>query len=178
MPAKPAPVADSFPGRELGQDRTTIAFEGATEARDIAATMIAQGSRQALLFSRDLEPLLYNNLIFERGLLQLLRNNPHSYCQLLVQDAEDLFKTDHRLVAINQQLSSYMQIRVVPNELVSVLENFLVVDNSGYVKRPNSAVYQGIACFNDPATVRDLSRTFLQWWEQSSPLAGSRRLNL
>ena len=178
MPADTPPDADRGATHQLGQDRDAIAFDGATEARDIATAMIAQGTRQALLFSRDLEPLLYNNREFETGLLQLLRANPHSHCQVLVQNAEDLFNVDHRLLAINQQLSSYMQIRLVPDEARDVMENFIVVDNSGYLKRPNSGVYQGIASFNDPATVRELSHSFLHWWEQSSPLQGSRRLNI
>lgn len=165
-------------GRQLGQHRDNIAFETATEARDIAIAMIAQGTRQAQLFSRDLEPLLYNSREFEVGLLQLLRANPHSHCQVLVQDAEDLFSIDHRLVAINQNLSSYMQIRLAPIEARELMENFMLVDHGGYLKRPNSAIYQGIASFNDPAAVRDLRRSFQQWWEQSGPLPGARRLNL
>lgn len=164
--------------RRLGQDRDVIEFEGAAEARDIIVSMVAQGGRQAQIFSRDLEPLLYNNRAFEDGLLHLLRSNPSSHCQLLVQNDEDLFRTDHRLLAVNQQLSSYMQMRLVPKEARDVMQNFILIDNSGYLKRPNSAVYQGIANFNDPATVRDLSHAFKQWWEQSSPLVGSRRLNI
>ena len=171
------PTADQA-NHQLSQDRATIAFDTATEARELAISMIAQGSRQALLFSRALEPLLYNNREFEVGLLQLLRGNPHSHCQVLVQNPEDLFSTDHRLLAVNQNLSSYMQIRLAPDEARDVMENFLLVDDSGYLKRPDSAAHQGIASFHDPSTVRELSYSFRQWWEQSSPLQGARRLHI
>ena len=172
------PPGEQTSSRILGEDRATIAFDTATEARELAISMIAQGSRQALLFSRDLDPLLYNNREFEVGLLQLLRSNPHSHCQVLVQNPEDLFSTDHRLLAVNQNLSSYMQIRRVPDEARDLMENFLLVDDSGYLKRPNSTVYQGVASFHDPATVRELRHSFHQWWEQASPLQGVRRLHI
>jgi len=172
------PAPEDAPAHKLGEDRDAIRFDGAAEARELASSMIAQGSRRALLFSRDLDPLLYNNREFETGLLQLLRANPNSHCQVLVQNAEDLFRTDHRLMAVNQQLSSHMQIRLAPIEAHDIMENFLLIDGSGYLQRPNSSVYQGIASFNDPGRVRDLSHNFQQWWDQSSPLTGSRRLHI
>ena len=164
--------------QQADQRREPIAFAGANEARELISRMINQGSRRALLFSRDLEPLLYNNREFEDGLVKLLRSSPRSYCHVLVQNAEDLFKHDHRLMAVNQRLSSYMEIRLVADEARDVMENFIVVDHGAYLQRPNSAVYQGVANFDDPARVRELSHAFLQWWEQSGPLPGSRRLNI
>ena len=178
MPADTPANTDQNATRQLGQDRDAIAFNGAEAARDIVNAMIAQGSRQVQLFSHDLEPLLYNTREFENGLVKLLRSNPRASCQVLVQNAEDLFKTDHRLLSVNQQLSSFMQMRLAPIEAHDVMENFILIDSVGYLKRPNSAVYQGIASFNDPPAVRELSHSFRQWWEQSSPLAGSQRLNI
>lgn len=177
MENQPRPDPEA-PSHILGEHRDAIRFDGAAEARELASSMVAQGNRRVLLFSRDLEPLLYNNREFEAGLLQLLRANPNSHCQVLVQNAEDLFHTDHRLMAVNQQLSSYMQIRLAPIEAHDIMENFLLIDGSGYLHRPNSSVYQGIASFNDPSQVRDLSHSFQQWWDQSSPLTGSRRLHI
>jgi len=162
----------------LGKSRDTISFDSPTEARKIATRMIAQGLRHASMFTRCLDPLLYNNREFEVGLLQLLRSSPHSHCQVLVQDAEDLFRVDHRLVAVNQNLSSYMQIRQAPDEAIDVLQNFLVIDHSGYLQRPNSSAYQGVVSFHDPSRVRELSYLFRKWWEQSSPLDGARRLHI
>jgi len=160
------------------REHSLITFETATEARAIASDMVARGTRKARIFTRDLEPLLYNNREFETGLMHLLRSNPHSHCQVLIQDSGDLFSIDHRLLAVNQRLSSYMEVRQVPEEAADELRNFLLVDGGSYLLRPNSGSYHGVASLDDPSTVRDLDRSFRQWWEQSSPLSGSRRLHI
>lgn len=164
----------SFP--LLGHDRGSILFNSAGQARDLASAMVAQGSRSALLFTRMLDPLLYNNSVFAEGLLQLLRANPRSYCQVLVQDAENFAAQDSRLIAVAQTLSSYMQLRIVPEEAKKELQAFLVVDGLAYVRRPNSAIYEGEACFYSPREARDLSYLFDQWWQQGSELGAARRL--
>ena len=162
----------------LGQDREVIVFDTPTQARALAAAMVAQGRRSALLFTRTLDPLLYDTAAFATGLSQLVRSFPQSYCQVLLQDPEGFAAQDHRLVSLAQALSSFIQLRVAPQEARDELQAFLTVDGLGYLRRPNSAVYEGNASFNDPREVRELEHRFGQWWEQGSDLIAARRLHI
>ena len=162
----------------LGRDRDVIIFDTPTQARDLAAAMVVQGRRFALLFTRSLDPLLYDNPAFVSGLSQLLRSNPRSYCRVLLQDAEGFAAQDHRLISLAQTLSSYIQLRVVPKEAQDELQSFLIVDGLAYLRRPNSAVYEGNAGFNNPREVREMGHRFGQWWEQGSELVEARRLHI
>lgn len=162
----------------LGRDRDAIGFDTQAQARGLAAAMVGQGRRFALLFTRTLDPLLYDNPAFVSGLSQLLRSNPRSYCRVLLQDPEGFAAQDHRLITLAQTLSSYIRLRVVPEEARDELQAFLIVDGLGYLRRPNSAVYEGNASFNDPREARELGHLFEQWWEQGSELVGARRLHI
>ena len=162
----------------LGRDRDAIVFDTPTQARDLAAAMVGQGRRFALLFTRTLDPLLYDSPAFVSGLSQLVRAYPQSYCQVLLQDPEGFAAQDHRLTTLAQTLSSYIQLRVVPEEARDELQAFLIVDGLGYLRRPNSAVYEGNAGFNNPREVREMGHRFGQWWEQGSELVEARRLHI
>jgi len=162
----------------LGRDRDVIVFDTPTAARDLAAAMVVQGCRSALLFTRTLDPLLYDNPAFVSGLSQLVRAFPRSYCQVLLQDPEGFAAQDHRLVSLAQTLSSFIQLRVAPEEARDELQAFLIIDGRGYLRRPNSAIYEGNASFNDPHEVRELEHLFGRWWEQGGELVGARRLHI
>jgi hypothetical protein len=170
------PTASDSP--VLAGDRDVIVFDTPTEARDLAAAMVAQGCRSALLFTRRLDPLLYDNPAFVSGLSQLVRAYPRSHCRVLLQDPEGFAAQDHRLITLSQTLSSFIQLRVVPEEARDELQAFLIIDGRGYLRRPNSAIYEGNASFNDPREARELGHLFEQWWEQSSELVGARRLHI
>lgn len=162
----------------LGQDRDNRPFETAAQGAALASALVGQGRRYAQLFTRDLDPQLYNNAAFVDALAGLLRANPRSHAQVLVQDPENFASKDHRIVTLAQLLSSYLEIRVAPDDAQHELASFMVVDGAGYLYRPHSGLNEGEACFNGPRRARDLSREFVQWWEQGTPLTAARRLYL
>ena len=172
-----APAA-KVPTPVLGEDRETQLFDTAEAARGLVCSMVAQGRHSARLFTRDLDSLLYDNAAFAEGLSRLLRISPRSHARVLVQNPENFAAQDHRLVALSQVLSSYLELRVVPKEAKDELAAFLVIDEAGYLYRPNSALYEGDASYNDPRRVRDLGHQFEQWWQQGSALTAARRLHL
>lgn len=163
---------------KLGDSRDLIGFETAAEARALALSMVGQGARSVLLFSRQLDPALYDNLAFGEALSRLLRINPRASARLLVQQTENLASGEHRLIAVAQQLTSYVQLRLAADEACDEMQTFLVVDETGYLHRPNAAEADGVACFNNPGEARRLTRLFQGWWDQSSVLSELRRLHI
>ena len=162
----------------LGQDRDLVGFDTAGEARELALSMVSQGRRSALLFTRRLDPPLYDNLAFCDALARLLLAFPRSYAQVLVQETEDLASGDHGLLRVAQDLSSFMTIRIVPDEAVDEMQSFLVIDETAYLHRPDPIDYAGAACFNDPGESRRLSHWFKNWWEPGRAMSELRRLHI
>jgi len=166
------------PRRILGEEKTLLALSRAEEHRDIALEMAQQGRQSLCIFTWDLDPFQYDNQPFYRAAFDLARRSARSEVRILVQDSTRAVKDGHRLVDLAQRFSSKVAIHKPPQEYAQRIDAFMVIDGTGYLRRPQADRYEGAACFNDPPTARELMKFFNEVWERSHVDPQLRRLHL
>ncbi len=162
----------------LGEDETTISATIASEHRDLALSMTQQATRGILIFTRDLDPAVYDTPEFLEAASTLARRSPHSYVRILVQDSARASREGHRLVSLAQRLSSRVEIRKPPREYQEYNQAFFIADETGYIRRPLADRYEGVARFKDRLAARELALFFREVWERSHADRQLRRLHV
>lgn len=162
----------------LGETNELLSLEGVADHRAVILAMTRQAARTLHIFTRDLDPLLFDTAEFEAAALQLVRNSQYARIHILVQDSSGAMRSGHRLIALAQRLSSKIEIRKPVDEYAIINRAFFVVDETGYVSRQPAERYEGVANFNDRLAARDLVAFFNEVWERSQQDSQLRRLHL
>jgi len=154
--------------RVLGESAGALRLHDRSEIQATCASMAAQTARELRIFSRDLDPWLYDQTDFLESVRQLALRSPRSLVEILVLDTEPAIHQGHRLIELARQLTSRIQIRCPPEELQQQVKAYLIADDKGYVLRPLADVFEGVADFSAPMQVRRMRRDFHDSWERSS----------
>lgn len=85
----------------------------------------------------------------------------------LVEDEQYVMKANSRLLALARQFSSYVKLRVIPEEYIEQQEMFIVCDAGSYLHQPSVEQPKGVMSTSDRATARRLSLRFRDVWERS-----------
>ena len=164
------PQLGRTPGRMLLEDRDS--FRLASER------LVVQAARQIEIFSYDLDAPVYDQIPILDAFKSLALHSRFSRLRILLQNNERVRLQGHRLLELIRRLPSRIEIRRPHADYVDNLENFLVVDRMGYVRRPIHSRYQGEGNFNAPAEAAKLSDFFAEVWECSEPDSQLRLLHL
>jgi len=128
------------------------------------------------IFSNDLEPGLYDNEIFADRIRKLVRGNRHASVRILLIDPTHVNKYGHRLIRLAQQLTTAMEIRLPSEEYQELPMSFMLVDNSGFIFKPdckaNLAIYTPECKFRG----NKLAEFFASAWEHATPAVDTRRM--
>ncbi len=166
---------------ELEPDVTTepVALSTVEDTRLAALTLARQARRRILIFTRDLDPPLYNNLLFTTALLNLiLRSKHHAQIRILVQDPDHAVKHGHRLLDLCRRFSSFIEARRLPEEYRNHPEAFLIADETGLLHWRYADRYEGTVNYSAPRAASELARFFTNVWELSVPDPELRSLQL
>ena len=118
----------------------------ANENRD-AAIALAQQARYSLnLFSRDLDPRVFDNALFEQCISRLARTQRGADIRILVVDSSLAVSRGHRLIRLAQRLTSTVFIHNPAREHRGELATFMVVDGAG-VLHLQGTVKGGFGCW-------------------------------
>jgi hypothetical protein len=173
-PAAHAPLkADSL---RLGVDREELRLTGSDDVRTTVVALASQARRTMLLHTFDLEARIYDRLPFIEAVSALVRRHPGACFDVLVQNVDRVIKDGHRLVELARRLGSSIQLRHCAQQYRGYCSTFLLVDDAGYLYRPLSSRYEGLASFNNPAEVARLGKYFREVWEHSDSNMELRRL--
>ena len=137
-----------------------------------------QASRTLHLFTRDLDPSLFDTAPFIEATKQLALASPRSKVYILIQDPTSIVKRGHRIIELARRINSHVFLHRAADEDKDRLDNFLVVDDMGVLTRPHGDRFEGSANFYAPADARLLLKYFKEAWELSQPEAELRRLHL
>lgn len=171
-------ITDPFDSRRLGEDGGALHVEVLAQNRLAALRLIEQARHTVHIYTRDLEPPLYNDPAIERALSALARRGRQSLVQIIVQDSTRAARQGHRLITLAQRLSSYVQIRNPGRDHMDYNGAFLVADGAGLLRRNLADRYEGFADFNDRLAARELLRYFREVWNHGRPDPQLRRLHL
>ncbi|MET0050946.1 MAG: GNAT family N-acetyltransferase [Candidatus Thiodiazotropha sp.] len=140
--------------------------------------LIRQARRTLCVLSLDLDPLVYEQPVCLDAIKQLALRSRYSQIRILLQDNRRVVQQGHRLVDLAQRLTSAIEIRKPADEHIDVEENFLFVDNCGYLHRPRRDNLIATACYNDRVRVKRMAELFDEIWANAVPDRELSRLHL
>lgn len=166
-------VVSNLEQMKLGKDSEPILIATSTDNRIAAVALVRQGRRYLHIFSRDLDPAVYDTTTFVSAVRELATYSRYSQIRILVQNSEHIIKHGHRLA---HRLSSFIQVRKPGRDHQALSEAFLVVDKLGLLHRKMGDRYDGVVNFNAPLEAAALVRFFDELWDRSEPDPELRRL--
>ena len=144
-----------------------------------ATDLMLEQTRATLdIFSRDLDPDLYDRQVFIDAAQQLCVRNRKARIRVLVQDPQPAIKRSHRLIELGRRLSSSIEIRQSNSDYHRYNEAFMIADDCGLVHRPLADLYEGTANFYNPVEVRRKLDFFTEVWDRSESHTDFRRLHI
>ncbi len=143
-----------------------------------ATGMLRQAKRDLAIFSYDLDPVVFDQLPFVEAFKALALRSRFSRIRVLLQDNTLVLQRGHRLVELAQRLPSVIEIRKPNDDFIDHPENFLLIDDCGYLHRKTPESHLGIACYHNRHRVNRLLALFDDAWEHGSPDRDLARLHL
>lgn len=162
----------------LGESAGNIDVSTVDETRLAALALASQAQRSLHIFSRDLDPAVYDTVEFINAATAVGTRSRYSFVHILLQDAEHLAKNGHRLLELFYRLDSKVKLRKPSDEHKNYNESFLIADETGLLHRRVADRYHGIVDFDARRQARGLVKFFNDAWGRSEPYTGLRRLHL
>lgn len=163
---------------KLGETDNFIVVSTRDECREIVEAMSKHICRTLEIYSYDLDASLYDSAIFVDALQEIIKDNKNAQIRVLTKDSTNAVQNGHRIVAVAQKFTSYIEIRKVNSAYLDLDETFMIADQRGILLRDQPDRFEGIANFNSPRKAKILLATFNEVWERSDPDPEVRRLRL
>lgn len=160
----------------LGEHTDDIVIDSSEDNQAAALHLVNQGGRSLDIFSRDLEPRIYDIPEFIDAVRSLAIKTRDMRVRILVIDPDFIIKHGHRLVELARRLTSHMEIRKLHEDYCNNPEAYLVVDNRGVLHRKLATRYEAVVNFNKPITATELYNQFTEMWERSKQYMDFKRL--
>ena len=162
----------------LGDTNDLFHLHNADEHLIHAAAMLRQAKRDLAIFSRDLDPPVFDQALFIEAFKALALRSRFSRIRILLQENTLVLQQGHRLVELAQRLPSVIEIRQPNEDFIDHPENFLLIDDCGYLHRKSAENHGGIACYHNRHRVNRLLALFDDAWESGVPDRELARLYL
>lgn len=163
---------------EKGDKETYVVLKGLADNRQGSMAVAAVARHELVLFSRDLEPLLYDQQDFIAMVQALAVRSRMSRIRVASIDPGPAIRAGHRLVTLAQRFSSYIEVRRASHDHESMTETFLVADDVALLYRPLVTRYEGYYDLHAPMEARQKLKLFDDIWEQGEPDPEFRRLGI
>ncbi|MDH5436680.1 MAG: acyltransferase [Gammaproteobacteria bacterium] len=162
----------------LGKTDSNLRFDYPDENRALANSLVAQAHNTIDIFTRDLEPVIYDSLEFVAYLKELALRSKYSKIRILIQDPSRCIKEGHQVLELAQKLTSYIELRKPGYDFRDFNEALLIADNTGFLHKQLADRYEGIVNFNNPMEANEKNRFFTRVWETAEIDPNLRRLYL
>lgn len=160
----------------LGKTSQEVRLETRRHNRKIAAHMAGQGRKILRIFTRELDPSIYDQKEFVAAAKSLAIYSRFSRIEILAFESRKIAQRGHRLVDLARKLSSSIEIRKPEKRFESHLSAFMTVDAVGYIYRKLDDRFEGICNYHDPLRVKELDKLFAEIWQYSQVDTEMRRL--
>ncbi len=162
----------------LGESSKKLHLNSLEECKDAAFNLARQARRSIYIFSYDLDPQLYNQTDFLEAVKILAIGSEHSRIKVILQNNTKVQREGHRLIQLWRRLTSKIEIRRPPPDYIDHTENFLLVDDLGYLHRSLYTKYEATVDFNSRFETSKFCMFFNEVWEQSEPASELRTLHI
>ena len=154
------------------------ALKSLVDNRDASVAVAAAAKRELVLFSRDLEPLLYDRQEFISVVQALATRSRMSRIRIVCIDPGASVRAGNRVIALAQRFSSYIEVRRASRDHEDLVDTYLVADDLALLYRPLCTRYEGFADLRAPQQAREKLKGFEDIWQQAEPDPEFRRLGL
>lgn len=161
---------------KLGETKDSRNIETKRENLHASLVMAQQAYRFLDIFSRELDPFIYDQKDFVLAVKQLAIKNRHSKIRILIAEPARVIQRGHRLVDLALDLSSFIEIKKLSTDNKDFNEGILIVDKIGFVHKNNDARYEAKYNFNDMRTSHTLLNKYDELWETAKPDPNLRRV--
>ena len=169
---------NQFVELRLGISDLEIELTTRAETRHATELMVGQAQSTLEIFSRDLDPFLYDREPFLNALSNLCHRNRKARIRFLVQDPTTPVKRNHRLIELARRLSSSIELRQPHEDYRYYNEAFLIADGCGLIHRSLADQFEGTSNFYTPIEAQRKLDFFTEVWERSEAHPEFRRLHL
>ncbi|PHS15664.1 MAG: hypothetical protein COA86_13355 [Kangiella sp.] len=140
--------------------------------------LFKQSKRLIQIYSFSLDKRILNNREIELTMTKLLRTSRYAKIQCLIYDEKELQGFDHRIVSLAQRFTSFIEIRVIPEDLKNTNAGYYIVDKQFMIYRSNRENYEALLFKQRQIEVKDKIKHFEDVWQQSRPASFLRALHL
>jgi len=151
----------------LGGTRQEIILDNSREHITLTDHMVSQASRSIRIFTRDLDPIIYDRESFVRECKRIAVRSKYCRIEILAFESQRIIRRGHRLIDLARALSSRIEIRRPEKEYEKHLQSFITFDEKGYIYRTYSDRFEGIGNYSDPRETHELEKLFKEIWMRS-----------
>ena len=157
---------------------TDISLSSRDEVKIMNIALTQKTSRNIDILSRHLDNSIFDVSDFIEAIKQLSISSKFTRIRILIKDPDPMIQKGHRLIDLIQQLTSSIEVRTINDEYKTYNEAFSLYDGKGVIYLRHADRYEGMANFDRPRLVTELSNKFNEIWEHSVQDPNLRRLNL
>jgi len=166
------------PGPPPRPEVRSVAVESREQAAAETLALIADARHELCIYSRDLDPLLFDH---EAALdaLKRLAIGGRASVRILVQEPQQPLRRGHRLIGLAQRLTSVFSLRTPTQpEDLQYASAFVLNDTYGFYFRTLGTRFEGEVVNYSPGRHAQLLEYFKQVWERSETSEELRQLAL
>jgi predicted GNAT family N-acyltransferase len=153
-------------------------YATSVQLRDLTIRLINNASSRLLIWSRDLDPLVYADSACLDALRALALKSPHGQIKIMVCEPARIAQRGHRLLELARRMTSVFMFRQPGTQDLQYPSAYLTNDTFGYAYRPSSERFDGEGGLHTHGRFEELGHHFEGAWERAVPADELRRLSL
>ena len=165
-------MSDQAPQTEYLQFDTEAQFQQALDR------LLAAQGRELRIFDPDLAGLRFNTPQRVEQLRRFLAASRTRRLYVAVHDPVHLTRYCPRMMVLLASYAHAIQVNCTHEEIRSIQDSFLVLDQNHYVRRPLAQLYRGALGLNDETEAFTMRTRFTEIWTASFPGVSSTTLGL
>ena len=164
---------------EHGRPRTSaMQLHGREEVREFLLALLQQARRKISVFAPTLDSDLFNNSRVIDVLASFTAIHRGNLARFLVEDADQSLHQNARIVATCRRFGDFIKIHQVDEDSAGLHEQFVIVDDCGYLHQPHLERPEFRANRDDRSEARQLTIRYERMWERSQSMPGVHTLGL
>ncbi len=161
------------------REAIALASSDRESARAAMLAVLSTARRELCIFTRDLDPELFDHAAFLDAIKQVAIAGPHVRIRILLQDPARARSDGHRLAALAHRLTSIFAFRTPVEEIDrQYAGSILTTDHGAWYERPLASRFDGEGNTCAPGRKAQLQEFFNATWERSEECAEMRRLEI
>lgn len=165
-------MSEPMPQTEYQQFETEADFQHALDR------LLAAPGRELRVFDPDLQALRLNTAARVEQLARFLAASRTRRIYVAVHDPDHLTKYCPRMMALLARYAHAIQVNRTHEEIRSIQDSFLVIDQQHYLRRPVAQLFRGALGLHDEAEALAMRARFMEIWAASFPGVASTTLGL